>query len=330
MFRSTGDRRRVGALCGLLAAAALAGALPAASAQVAVACAGSTTSTLAAIDAMVANNIYRGELGGTETQTDVGHITTAPDLIAAVAADNVAATAKAVARIVYHHFWHIVRLRVYDAAGRLLADVGGPYVIAPVDGVLRSPTGAQIGTFVMSVQDDVGFTKLESRALGDPIAIYVGGARVAQLGAAFPRAEPSGPSLALGGVRYASTALTYDAFPTGTLDAVIAVPAPTAALAGESCAAIDVSEIGRVAERLALRFHPLAANYPNFVQVVNSETGAVVVVRIGQRVIAGSGGPGPIVLPSHGTVSYEDRLWSVFTFAPTPPARVYLLIAPPG
>ena len=330
MFRSTGDRRRVGALCGLLAAAALAGALPAASAQVAVACAGSTTSTLAAIDAMVANNIYRGELGGTETQTDLGHITTAPDLIAAVGADNVAATAKAVARIVYHHFWHIVRLRVYDAAGRLLADVGGPYVIAPVDGVLRSPTGAQIGTFVMSVQDDVGFTKLESRALGDPIAIYVGGARVAQLGAAFPRAEPSGPSLALGGVRYASTALTYDAFPTGTLDAVIAVPAPAAALAVESCSAVDVSEIGRVAERLALRFHPLAANYPNFVQVVNSETGAVVVVRIGQRVIAGSGGPGPIVLPSHGTVSYEDRLWSVFTFAPTPPARVYLLIAPPA
>ena len=29
VFRSTGDRRRVGALCGLLAAAALAGALPA-------------------------------------------------------------------------------------------------------------------------------------------------------------------------------------------------------------------------------------------------------------------------------------------------------------
>jgi hypothetical protein len=317
-------------VCGLLAAAALAGALPAASAQVAVACAGSTISTLQAIDGMVANNIYRGEMGGAETQTDVGHITTAPDLIAAVAADNVAATAKAVARIVYHHFWHIVRLRVYDAAGRLLADVGGPYVIAPVDGVLRSPTGAQIGTFVMSVQDDVGFTKLESRALGDPIGIYVGGARVAQLGATFPKAEPTGATLTLGGVRYASEALTYDAFPSGTLDAVIAVPAPAAALAGESCAAVDVSEIGRVAERLALRFHPLAANYRNFVQVVNSETGAVVVVRIGERVIAGSGGPGPLTLPSQGTVSYEDRLWSVFTFAPTPPARVYLLVAQPG
>jgi hypothetical protein len=108
------------------------------------------------------------------------------------------------------------------------------------------------------------------------------------------------------------------------------VPAPAAALAVESCSAVDVSEIGRVAERLALRFHPLAANYRNFVQVVNSETGALVVVRIGQRVIAGSGGPGPLTLPSQGTVSYEDRLWSVFTFAPTPPARVYLLVAQPG
>jgi len=29
-------------------------------------------------------------------------------------------------------------LRVLDAAGHILADVGGPYVIAPVTGVLRS------------------------------------------------------------------------------------------------------------------------------------------------------------------------------------------------
>ena len=314
------------AVCGLLAAAALAGALPAASGQAAVACGPSTTSTLAAIDAMVANNIYRGEEGGSETQVDLGHVTTAPDLIAAVGADNVAATAQAVARIVYHHFWHIVRLRVYDATGRLLADVGGPYVIAPVDGLLHSAGGAQIGSFVMSVQDDVGFAKLETRALGEAIGIYLNGRRVADLGGAFPKVEPLGTSVTLGGVRYASETLTYDAFPSGTLDAVIAVPTPSAPLTRESCAAVEVSEIGRVAERLALRFHPLAANYGSFVQVVNSETGAVVIVRIGRRVIAGSGGPGPATLPDGGTVSYEDRLWSVFTFAPTPPARVYLLI----
>ena len=40
--------------------------------------------------------------------------------------------------------------------------VSGPYVIAPVTGSLRSG-GKVIGSFVMSVQDDVGFTKLETR-----------------------------------------------------------------------------------------------------------------------------------------------------------------------
>jgi hypothetical protein len=317
---------RVAIVGGLLAIVATAGAVSTASGQSAVACGPATTSTLQAVDAMVANNIDRGELSGSETQVDLSHVTGDADLLSALAADNATATARAVARIVYHHFWHIVRLRVLDGTGRLLADVGGPNVIAPVDGVLRSAAGAQIGSFVMSVQDDIGFAKLETRAVGDPIGIYVGGRLVAERGGTFPKLEPVGATVALAGVRYSAQTLTYDAFPSGTLDAVIALAPPTAAQSEQSCGAVVVGEIGRVAERLALRFHPLAASYGNFVEVVHSETGADVVVRIGLRVIAGSGGPGPLTLPRSGTVSYEDRLWSVFTFAPTPPAMVYLLI----
>ena len=89
-------------------------------------------------------------------------------------------------RLVYHPIWHIVRLRVLDAAGHVLADIGGPYVIAPVPGVLR-PDGRAIGSFVMSVQDDVGFTKLETHAVGDPIGIYYRRAASSpQLGARLP------------------------------------------------------------------------------------------------------------------------------------------------
>ncbi len=314
--------------CALLAAAAVAAGAPAASGQPAVACGAATTSTLEAIDAMVANNIDRGELGGAETQSDLGRIVSDPDLLAAVAADNIPETVRAVARIVYHHFWHIVRLRVLDASGNLLADVGGPYVIAPVVGVLRSASGSQIGSFVMSVQDDVGFTKLERRALDDPIGIYVAGALVAHSGAAFPRRQPSVSALRLGGVHYTAETLSFGAFPSGTLEAVIAVPLASAVLRSESCATVQVGEITRVAQRLALRFHPLAASYNNFVELVHADTGAVVVVRIGLRTIAGSvGGPGPPALPSGGTVSYDGRIWSVVSFAPTPPATVYLLIA---
>jgi hypothetical protein len=309
------------------AAAAVAGAPALASAPGGGACAAQTAATLAGVDTMVTTNIYRGELAGAETTTDLGYVETAPDLLAAVEADNPVATLAAVKRIVYHPFWHIVRLRVLDASGRVLADFGGPYVIAPVSGTLRNAAGAQIASFVMSVQDDVGFTKLENRALGYPIGIYLGGTLVAQLGASFPKHAPSGTSVTLAGQRYATQALSFNAFPAGTLQAVIALPAPTAAQLAESCQAVTVGEIGRVAQRLALRFHPLVANYPNFVEVVHSETGALVVVRIGLRAIAGTAGPGAVPLPTSGSVTYNGRVWTVFSFAPTPPARVYLLVA---
>jgi len=58
------------------------------------------------------------------------HVTGAADLLSAVAADNRAATRKAVSRIVLPPTWHIVRLQALDASGRILADIGGPYVIA--------------------------------------------------------------------------------------------------------------------------------------------------------------------------------------------------------
>jgi hypothetical protein len=309
----------------LAALLALTGTASAASGVVGSACGASTPATIAAIDSVVATNIYRSELAGSETQIDLRHVTTTADLLNAVAADDRAATSKIVTRIVYHHFWHIVRLRVLDAAGRVLADFGGPYVIAPVTGVLRSG-GRVVGTFVMSVQDDAGFTKLERHAIGNPIGIYVNGRRVVQLGGSFPSETPGAAGVSLGGIHYATVALTYSAFPSGTLSAVIAVPAPAASLAAEPCAAVSVAEIGRVAERIAARFNPLAASYAGYVETTHADTGAVVVVRIGLRAIAGSEGPGPLTLPLSGTVSYLAKNWTVFSFAPTPPARIYLLI----
>jgi hypothetical protein len=309
----------------VLATVGLAGAGSTASGALTTACGPATLATVSAVDSQVANNIYRGELGGSQTLIDLKHVTTAADLLAAVAADNAAATRNAVTRIVYHHFWHIVRLQALDAAGHILADVGGPYVIAPVAGALRSG-GRVVGSFVMSVQDDMGFAKLERHAVGDPIGIYVNGKLAVALGGHFPRLAPSAAGVSLDGIAYAAVALTYSAFPSGTLSAVIALPLPPASLTAQPCSAVVVAETGRVAERIAARFRPLAASYAGFVQTCHTDTGATVVVRIGLRAIAGSEGPGPPTLPLSGTVSYLARSWSVFSFAPTPPARIYLLI----
>jgi hypothetical protein len=309
----------------ILALVALTGTGSAASGTAGTPCGPATPATVAAVDGMVATNIYRSELAGSETQLDLRHVTTATDLLNAVAADDRAATFKIVTRIVYHHFWHIVRLRVLDTAGRILADFGGPYVIAPVTGVLRSG-GRVVGTFVMSVQDDAGFTKLERHAIGDPIGIYMNGRLVVHLGGSFPAVTPGAAGVTLGGIHYATVALTLSAFPSGTLSAVIAMPAPAASLAAQPCAAVSVAEIGRIAERIAARFNPLASSYFGYVETTHADTGAIVVVRIGLRAIAGSEGPGPLTLPPSGTVSYLGRNWWVFSFAPTPPARIYLLI----
>jgi hypothetical protein len=111
------------------------------------------------------------------------------------------------------------------------------------------------------------------------------------------------------------------------LTAVILVPPPPATWASQACIAVTTAEIGHVAKLLSDRFHPLDASYAKFAEVVHDDTGAVVILRIGSRPIAGSQGIGPPVIPLSGPVTYEGKPFWVFSFAPTPPARIYLLVA---
>jgi hypothetical protein len=288
------------------------------------ACATATRATVAAADALVTARIYANELAGTEVSIDLAYVTGARDLVAAVARDDRAAALAAVSRIVYHPHWHIVRLRALDAAGRVLADVGGPYVIAPVTGELRS-RGRVVGSFVMSVQDDAGVAKLEDHFVGDPIAIYVGGRPVVQVGAPFPSAPPAGASLSLGGVSYQPVAQSFEAFPSGTLDAVILVPPPPPALATEPCSIVTADELGRVAVRLARLASDLPVHYADYAGTVRIYTGTEVFIRRGATQLASTAGPGPATLPTSGPVAFRGGTWVVFSFAPQPGTRVYVL-----
>lgn len=311
-----------------LALVAFTGAAAAASAGAATACGPATQSTIAAVDETVLSDIYRNELAGTEVSFDLAQITGAHDLLAAVASHNQAATLKAVQRIVYHPAWHIVRLRVLDSSGRILADVGGPYVIAPVSGVLRSG-GHTLASFVMSVQDDAGVTKLETHFVGDPIGIYLQGRLVTELGANFPATPPSGSAMTLGGISYRPVAATFKAFPAGTLSAVILVapPAP-AAVATQPCAIVRAGEFGHVAVRLAQLAPTLAQHYYGYASTVRIYTGAEVFVRQGAKQVTSTDGSGPAVLPTSGTIGYQGRTWLVFSFEPRHSTRVYVLVPP--
>ncbi len=294
----------------------------------AAACGAGAQATIAAVDAGAADRIYGNELAGTEVSFDSAQVSGAADLLAAVAADNTVAAHAAVSRLVFHPAWHIVRLRALDASGRILADVGGAYVIAPVTGALRLH-GRAVGSYVMSVQDDTGYTKLETRFVGNPIAIYVADRLVAERYAAFPPALPSGPQLSIGGVSYRVLSETYRAFPSGTLNAVILVAPPPAQVRADPCATVRAGEFGRIAERFAALAVSLPDHYPGFARTVAIYTGADVFVRRGATQLAAAGGAGPATLPISGTVSYRGRRWLVFSFEPRPLTRVYVL-APPA
>jgi hypothetical protein len=223
---------------------------------------------------------------------------------------------------------------VFNDTGKLLSDVGGPYVIAPVKGVI-SLNGVAVGRFVMSVQDDVGYTKLETRTIGDPIGIYVKGKLavetsqgkrvVVELGGNFPSNEPSGKSLVLAGVRYHVLTRTYRSFPDSHLQAVIAIPLPTAEMKAQSCDAVRVSELERLTNTLSIQFPPLTQHFHEFVGISGIFIGVHLIVREGATVLATNIGPGPTSLPSRGRVTYRGVNWFVVSSSPSPGVRIYLL-----
>ena len=310
-------------------AAVLAGAVTAgASGSHPAPCGSATTATIGAVDVSVVAHIYANELAGAEVGADLQHVTGAADLSAAVAHGSAAGALAATTRIVYHRHWHIVRLRVTDLHGRLLADVGGPYVTAPATGTI-SAGGHSVGHFVMSVQDDHGVVKLEGRFIGDPAAIYVGSAPVTVYGTVtFPAGVPHAPTVTLAGTTYRVQMQTLAAFPTGTITLVQLVAPPAAGVSAEACAIVRANEYGHVASWLARLASDLPDNYVGYASALHTFSGALVFVRVGSRRLASSGGAGPNTLPASGSVSYEGRTWLVYSFQPSPPARVYLLVPP--
>jgi hypothetical protein len=300
-----------------------AGAPSVAPAPASAACGAASTATIAGVDAIAARGIYAGELNGREVRADVAHIVGSQALLSALASSDTAAVYEAVHTIVYTPHWHIVRLRVLQA-GRVVADVGGPDIIAPISGTLRS-RGRKLGTYVMSVQDDAGYVKLVSRLIGVPIDLYRSGSLV--MGTLQPAPAPArvsaGASVHVRGTSYSVDLLRAQAFPSGNLDVALFIPTPSSKLSASSCASVRLAAWGSIAMHVAARLNPLASHYQSLVDILQGTSRGLVYVRSGSRRIAG--GADPARIPRRGTVTYAGRTWSVFSWEPAPPARVYFL-----
>ena len=125
---------------------------------------------------------------------------------------------------------HVVRVRVYavepSGAQRFLYDLGGPYVLAPAHGSVRS-AGKLVGRFSMAIQDDAGYVKLARRFTGAEVLLRRGSAQVMGSLDPGPQHVPDRGSLEYRGQRYAAYSFTGEAFPSGPLRISLLVPSRT-------------------------------------------------------------------------------------------------------
>jgi hypothetical protein len=143
----------------------------------------------------IAERLYRAEAAGPATRRVLRHVADDRRFAAAVAHDDRAALRAAIVRFFRTPSLHVVRVRATTADGRIINDVGGPFVLAPASTAVRLG-GRIVGRVTLSIQDDAGYMKLVRRFTGAAVALRTAagivpgsapGAAPAFAATAFPR-----------------------------------------------------------------------------------------------------------------------------------------------
>jgi hypothetical protein len=185
-------------------------------------CGGSSQDTVVNTISRVAALIYAAETGP-RALLQVHRVQRDGALLRAVARGDRAAIRRAIVGLLNQH---VVRIRVSRGA-RLLGDVGGPFVLGPRHGTLRIG-GRVIGTFLLSIQDDLGYRLLADRMAGLEVLMHAGGRLVmSSLGPAPPPAPITG-IYRYRGHSYRVYTLHATAFPSGPLLVSVLIPIPYA------------------------------------------------------------------------------------------------------
>jgi hypothetical protein len=135
-----------------------------------VACGASAAQTVDATLGAIATRLYNVEADGAATHRVLRRVATDPGFVAAVAHDDPVALRAAIVRFFRTHSLHVVRIRATTADGRLIGDVGGPFVLAPATTAVTAH-GRVIGHVTLSVQDDTGYVKLIQRFTGAAVVM---------------------------------------------------------------------------------------------------------------------------------------------------------------
>jgi hypothetical protein len=188
----------------------------------ALSCPGSASQTRVETQGRVGERIYEEERRSPSVSTTLHQIESSTAFRAAVAAQDPSATIAAIDGFFAAHI-HVVRVRV-TIGKRLLVDHGGPYVLAPVRGTLRSG-GRVIGHFEFSVQDDAGYLKLAHLFTGAEVLMRVGSQQIMGTLNPGPASVPDRGTVSYGGRSYEAYSFTAEAFPSGPLRISLLIPA---------------------------------------------------------------------------------------------------------
>jgi hypothetical protein len=170
----------------------------------------------------VGERIYQEEAGSPYVRAILRHIEADETFQQAVAARDKQAIRAAIVGLFGAHI-HVVRVRVYasepSGARRFLYDLGGPYVLAPVHGLVRS-AGKLVGRFSFAIQDDAGYMKLAQRFTGADVLMRVGPSGERQVIGTLdpgPAHVPDRGGVEYRGQHYQAYSFSGEAFPSGPL-----------------------------------------------------------------------------------------------------------------
>jgi hypothetical protein len=186
------------------------------------ACARTNAETAANTIGASAVSIYESEQSGARAQAVVRDFERSRSFQQAVASGNASATEAAIVGFFKTHL-HVVRVRA-TLGGRLVADVGGPHVLAPTGGRVRDAHGRVVGHFLLSVQDDLGYLILAHRFTGALVLLRQGSRQVMGDLTPGPARVPDRGEVVYRGVHYQAYSFTAQAFPSGALRVSLLIP----------------------------------------------------------------------------------------------------------
>ena len=181
-------------------------------------CAPTVAATRAATVGAVGQRLFAAESSGAQVQRVLRHVASDGGFRSAVAHDDPQALRRAIVRFFGDRNLHVVRIRATTAGGRLINDVGGPYVLAPAARSVRDAAGRLLGTVTLSVQDDTGYIKLMQRFTGAAVLLRTPAGQVpGSTLAPGPATLPGSGVVSYAGRSYEAYSFAAGAFPSGPL-----------------------------------------------------------------------------------------------------------------